>query len=66
MSPKRVAAPLDIYLRVSDVRGRSGESFISPCSAASTAEAASKERHEWSTATPSHTEGVGRSALFTP
>lgn len=30
MSPKRVSAPLDIYVRVSDVRGRSGESFISP------------------------------------
>ncbi len=30
MSPKRIAKPLDIYIRVSDVRGRSGESFISP------------------------------------
>lgn len=30
MSPKRVAAPLDIYVRVPDARGRSGESFISP------------------------------------
>ena len=30
MSPKKVAAPLDIYVRVSDVRGRAGESFISP------------------------------------
>lgn len=30
MSPKKVARPLDIYVRVSDVKGRSGESFISP------------------------------------
>jgi site-specific DNA recombinase len=30
MSPKKVTAPLDVYVRVSDVRGRSGESFISP------------------------------------
>jgi DNA invertase Pin-like site-specific DNA recombinase len=30
MSPKKVAGPLDLYIRVSDVRGRSGESFISP------------------------------------
>src|SRR5581483_7101057 len=30
MSPKRVALPLDIYVRVSDVRGRSGDNFISP------------------------------------
>jgi DNA invertase Pin-like site-specific DNA recombinase len=30
MSPKKISAPLDIYVRVSDVRGRSGESFISP------------------------------------
>src|SRR5438128_783640 len=30
MSPKRVSGPLDIYVRVSDVRGRSGDSFISP------------------------------------
>jgi DNA invertase Pin-like site-specific DNA recombinase len=30
MSPKKIAAPLDIYVRVSDVRGRSGDSFISP------------------------------------
>ena len=30
MSPKRVTAPLDIYVRVSDVRGRAGEGFISP------------------------------------
>ena len=30
MSPKRIAKPLDIYVRVSDVKGRSGESFISP------------------------------------
>lgn len=30
MSPKRIAKPLDIYIRVSDIRGRSGESFISP------------------------------------
>jgi DNA invertase Pin-like site-specific DNA recombinase len=30
VSPKRIAKPLDIYIRVSDVRGRSGESFISP------------------------------------
>src|SRR5690349_6644898 len=30
MSPKKVSAPLDIYVRVSDVRGRAGESFISP------------------------------------
>lgn len=30
MSPKKIAAPLDIYVRVSDTRGRSGESFISP------------------------------------
>jgi DNA invertase Pin-like site-specific DNA recombinase len=30
MSPKRVTRPLDIYVRVSDVRGRAGDSFISP------------------------------------
>ncbi len=30
MSPKRVTKPLDIYVRVSDVRGRAGDSFISP------------------------------------
>ncbi len=30
MSPKRITRPLDIYIRVSDVRGRAGESFISP------------------------------------
>src|SRR3954468_4576233 len=30
MSPKTIARPLDIYVRVSDVRGRSGDSFISP------------------------------------
>jgi site-specific DNA recombinase len=30
MSPKKVTIPLDIYVRVSDTRGRSGESFISP------------------------------------
>lgn len=30
MSPKKIALPLDIYVRVSDVRGRSGDSFISP------------------------------------
>jgi DNA invertase Pin-like site-specific DNA recombinase len=30
MSPKRIARPLDVYIRVSDVKGRSGESFISP------------------------------------
>lgn len=30
MSPKRISRPLDIYVRVSDVKGRSGESFISP------------------------------------
>src|SRR5215217_3562852 len=30
MSPKTIAAPLDIYVRVSDVRGRAGDSFISP------------------------------------
>src|SRR3954452_12658841 len=30
MSPKKVARPLDIYVRVSDVKGRSGESFQSP------------------------------------
>jgi DNA invertase Pin-like site-specific DNA recombinase len=30
MSPKKIAAPLDIYVRVSDTRGRGGESFISP------------------------------------
>jgi DNA invertase Pin-like site-specific DNA recombinase len=30
MSPKKIALPLDIYVRVSDVRGRGGESFISP------------------------------------
>jgi DNA invertase Pin-like site-specific DNA recombinase len=30
MSPKKIAAPLDIYVRVSAVRGRSGDSFISP------------------------------------
>jgi hypothetical protein len=28
MSPKRIAKPLDIYVRVSDVCGRSSESFI--------------------------------------
>jgi hypothetical protein len=30
MSPKRISRPLDIYIRVSDVRGRTGDSFISP------------------------------------
>jgi site-specific DNA recombinase len=30
MSPKKVAKPLDIYVRVSDVRGRAGDNFISP------------------------------------
>jgi DNA invertase Pin-like site-specific DNA recombinase len=30
VSPKKIAAPLDIYVRVSDTRGRGGESFISP------------------------------------
>ena len=30
MSPKRIAKPLDIYVRVSDVRGRAGDAFISP------------------------------------
>lgn len=30
MSPKRVTKALDIYVRVSDTRGRTGESFISP------------------------------------
>lgn len=30
MSPKKISAPLDIYVRVSDVRGRGGDSFISP------------------------------------
>ncbi|HET8894451.1 MAG TPA: recombinase family protein [Gaiellaceae bacterium] len=30
MSPKKIALPLDIYVRVSDVRGRAGDSFISP------------------------------------
>lgn len=30
MSPKRVTKPLDVYVRVSDVRGRAGDSFISP------------------------------------
>lgn len=30
MSPKRISKPLDIYVRVSDVRGRAGESYISP------------------------------------
>jgi DNA invertase Pin-like site-specific DNA recombinase len=30
MSPKKITRPLDIYVRVSQVRGREGESFISP------------------------------------
>src|SRR5437588_6528057 len=30
MSPKKITRPLDIYVRVSDVRGRAGDSFISP------------------------------------
>ncbi len=30
MSPKKILQPLDLYIRVSDTRGRSGESFISP------------------------------------
>jgi DNA invertase Pin-like site-specific DNA recombinase len=30
MSPKKVTLPLDIYVRVSDVKGREGDSFISP------------------------------------
>jgi DNA invertase Pin-like site-specific DNA recombinase len=30
MSPKKIALPLDVYVRVSDVRGRGGDSFISP------------------------------------
>jgi len=30
VSPKKVTKPLDLYIRVSDVRGREGESFISP------------------------------------
>jgi DNA invertase Pin-like site-specific DNA recombinase len=30
VSPKRVSKPLDIYVRVSDVKGRAGDSFISP------------------------------------
>jgi len=30
MSPKKVAKPLDIYVRVSDVRSRADDSFISP------------------------------------
>jgi DNA invertase Pin-like site-specific DNA recombinase len=30
VSPKKITAPLDIYVRVSDVGGRSGDSFISP------------------------------------
>ena len=30
MSPKKIARPLDIYVRVSDVKGRAGDSFISP------------------------------------
>jgi DNA invertase Pin-like site-specific DNA recombinase len=30
VSPKRVTKPLDIYVRVSDVRDRAGETFISP------------------------------------
>src|SRR5690348_13423488 len=30
MSPKTVTKPIDLYVRVSAVRGREGESFISP------------------------------------
>jgi len=30
MSPKKITKPLDIYVRVSDTRGRAGDSFISP------------------------------------
>jgi site-specific DNA recombinase len=30
VSPKKIARPLDIYVRVSDVKGRAGESFQSP------------------------------------
>jgi site-specific DNA recombinase len=30
MSPKKVTLPLDIYVRVSDVKGREGDSYISP------------------------------------
>ena len=30
MSPKKVTRPLDIYVRVSDVRGRAGDGFINP------------------------------------
>src|SRR5439155_21867188 len=30
MSPRKVTRPLDLYVRVSDVRGRSGDSSISP------------------------------------
>src|SRR5881227_1597799 len=30
MSPKKITKPLDIYVRVSDVKGREGDSFISP------------------------------------
>jgi site-specific DNA recombinase len=30
MSPKKIARPLDIYVRVNDVRGRAGKGFISP------------------------------------
>lgn len=30
MSPKKITRPVDIYVRVSDVKGREGDSFISP------------------------------------
>lgn len=30
MSPKKIVLPLDLYVRVSDVRGRSGDTYISP------------------------------------
>ena len=30
MSPKPIAKPCDVYVRISDVRGREGDSYISP------------------------------------
>ena len=45
MSPKKIAAPLDVYVRVSDVRGRSGDSFISPKDQEERSQRASKKRH---------------------
>ena len=46
MSPKKITKPLDIYVRVSDVKGREGDSFISPREQADRCRSAA-EPYDW-------------------